>query len=211
MGLLKTICVISLAVMAACRLGAMVPPPDALTSENAKCLIAKNHDFVIVRAYTSAGKVDRNFLSNLKIAKAAGFKTIDISVSPCLPCDPAEQVHEILTAVAGLDFAKIWVVIDVPGWREFKEFNRMFLDDMVSGLAKAGKSVGVFASKYEWEEAFGDDYDGASKYPLMYKNLNKVASFSDFRSFGGWKKAEVKQYQSGASLCSLKLDLAYRE
>ncbi len=206
---MKLFFVAFLAVVAMCKLGTLVH--DKMTVDSYKCLLNSKHEFTAIRALTSDGKVDDNLIVNLKNAKDAGLKDIDVYISPCLPCEPEDQIAAVVNALKGQQYGKIYINIDVPGWREFKNFNQMFLEDVINGLTKAGIKFGVLSTKAQWEEYFGPDYSHASRFPLMYESLNKDPSFKDFKPFGGWRKPAAKFFQADASICSLKLDLAYAE
>eukprot|EP01022_Parablepharisma_sp_SALTPOND_P004506 TRINITY_DN120406_c0_g1_i1.p9 TRINITY_DN120406_c0_g1~~TRINITY_DN120406_c0_g1_i1.p9 ORF type:complete len:258 (+),score=29.66 TRINITY_DN120406_c0_g1_i1:6970-7743(+) len=208
--MMKLIFVVSLAMAVMCHLGTLVPPPGKLTPETAKCLLGSGHDFTAIRVYTSEGKVDPNAVANLQAAMTAGFKNIDVFVSPCLPCEPETQIKEVVDMLKGKKPGTLWINIDVPGWREFKAFNQLFLEDLLNGFSKAGLKVGILGSKFQWEEFFGPGYSGGSKYDLMYESLNKKADFNDFKPFGGWRKPAAKHFQSGALLCSLKMELLFK-
>jgi len=211
MSLFKVFCIVAIAFVVSCHTGSLIPPPDKLTADNAKCLLASKHEFTVIRGYLSDGKVDPNGVANFDAAKTGGFKAIEVSISPCLPCEPADQIKQILDAFKSETYGRIWINIGVPGWREFKNFNILFFEDLVNGFLKGGKKVGVIASKFEWEEYFGTDYTGGAKFGLMYKSLNKDPSYKDFKPFGGWRKPEAKQYDTDAAICSLKMDLVYME
>ena len=208
---MRAVILLFLAAVAFCRLGVLIPTPDKLTPETAKCLLAAGYDFVVIRAYLSAGNVDPNAIPNIQAAKAAGFKDIDVYMAPCLPCEPIEQTKDMLKALKDQPYSRAFISIDVPGWREFKSFNQAFLEDVITEIAKAGKKPAVFSTKFLWEDNLGRDYSGASKYELMYENLNKDPSFKDYQPFGGWRKPFAKHYATAAPICSLKMELVYKE
>ena len=208
---MKTIFILSLIFAAMCRHGTFIPPPDKITVDTAKCILTNKHDFTIIRVYTADGKIDPNALNNLAAAHEAGFKDIEVSISPCLTSEPEDQVKEVIELLKKDHLHGIWINVDVRGWREFKSFNQMFLEDLVNGFTKAGIKVGIISSKLQWEDFFTASYSAQSKLPLAYVSLNKEANFNDFKAFGGWKKPFAKHYQSGADLCSLKMELLYKE
>ncbi len=211
---MKKLCIFSLvmvAVYCASSIGTLIPPPDKLTMESGKCLVDAKHKFAIIRASISTGEVDPGLAENFKAATASGMPEIEFSVSPCVPCDPVDQAKKTIEAIKGYPAKRIWVNIKVPGWREFKDFNRGYLEDLLKEFEKAGKRVGVIAAKFQWEEFFGADYSGGAKYDLMYEALDKKPSFKGFRKFGGWKKPVAKHYESGATVCSMKMEMVYRE
>eukprot|EP00831_Metopus_contortus_P024712 TRINITY_DN214_c0_g1_i15.p2 TRINITY_DN214_c0_g1~~TRINITY_DN214_c0_g1_i15.p2 ORF type:complete len:222 (+),score=37.58 TRINITY_DN214_c0_g1_i15:174-839(+) len=207
---MRGIFALMLVVSSLCHLGAIVPPPDQLTSDIVKCLISEKQDFIAIRGYLSSGKVDPNLKANVKIASDGGMKAIDLVFNPCVPIEPETQAKEFIAAIEGMNVQNIWINVDVPGWREFKNFNVLFMEDLLAALSKSGKKVGVLSSKFKWEDNFGSSFHGGSSKSLMYESLNKDPSFKDFKPFGGWKKPSGKYFDSSYSACSLKLKMAYK-
>jgi hypothetical protein len=206
----KILCLIALVLAAQCKIGTLIPPPDKISADNAKCLIGAKHEFIIIRGSQVSGKADPAVVSNAAVAKAAGFADIDLFFSPCIPCDPKDQSTEFINAIKAVTYAKIWIVIGVPGWREFKAFNQAYLEELIGYLTKTGKKVGILSSKFQWEDTFGPSYSGAAKLDLMYESLNKDASFKDYKPFGGWKTPVAKHYESGASVCTFKMEMVFK-
>jgi len=48
-----------------------------------------------------------------------------------------------------------------------------------------------------------------SQYPLWYAHYDNNPSFSDFYSFGGWSRPNIKQFQGDVNFCSAGVDLNY--
>ena len=208
---MRVVILLVLAAVVFGRLGVLIPQPAKLTAETAKCLLDAKYDFVVIRAWVPSGNVDPNAIANIQAAKAAGFKDIDVYMAPCLPCEPIDQTKTMLQALKDQPYSRVFVSIDVPGWREFKSFNQLFLEDVLTEIAKGSKKPAVFSTKFLWEDNLGRDYSGASKYDLMYENLNKDPSFKDYQPFGGWRKPYSKHYATGAPVCSLNMELVYKE
>eukprot|EP00831_Metopus_contortus_P077711 TRINITY_DN7360_c0_g1_i4.p1 TRINITY_DN7360_c0_g1~~TRINITY_DN7360_c0_g1_i4.p1 ORF type:complete len:241 (-),score=52.42 TRINITY_DN7360_c0_g1_i4:145-867(-) len=181
-----------LIVASLCHLGAIIPPPKVISAENVKCLINAKQNYIMIRGYISSGTVDPYMKTNVKTAVENGITTIDLVFNPCVSHAPEEQAMEFIDAIKGIAVQNIWINVDVPGWREFKNFNILFMEDLLAALSKSGKNIGIFSSKFLWEDNFGSSFHGASSKRLMYENLNKDPSFKDFKSFGGWKKPYAK-------------------
>ena len=209
--MIKLICVLALVFAAQCKLGVLVPPPAALTVEQGKCLLTNKYEAIVLRASLTSGDADPKIAANYKAAVDAGFKDIELSISPCLPCEPVDQVKAMAAAIKGINYARIWITIDVPGWREFKAFNQVYIQDMIGQLKSLGKKIGILSSKFQWEDNFGADFSGASGLELMFEALDKDPSFKSFKAFGGWRKPYAKHYNSGADLCSSKMELIFKE
>ena len=71
------------------------------------------------------------------------------------------------------------------------------------------KTTGVYASESQWSEIMGLGYTGGSRHQLWYAHYDGNPSFSDFRSFGGWTKPAIKQYEGDKSLCGVDVDYDY--
>ena len=202
---------LSIALLANCRTGGFIPPEVSLDVAAAQCLLSQSHTFIAINAYSVYGKVNPNAIASIATAKEAGFNEVDIYFSPCTACEPDVQAREIVEAFKEVEYGKIWLKIGARGWREFRYYNRRYLKAMLDEFTKLGKKVGIVSSKFEWEDPFGKDYTDAAGYSLMYKSLNKDPSFKDFAEFGGWKKPEAKLYDSDKDVCSISMDLIYRE
>ena len=70
---------------------------------------------------------------------------------------------------------------------------------------------GIYSSYYMWESIMGSV--GActtnNHVSLWYAHYDGSASFSDFRSFGGWTKPNIKQYVGDTTLCGAGVDLSF--
>ncbi len=201
--------VIVFTVADAVKLGSELVPTTVLTPEKAKCILEKGYEFVLIHAYTTDGRVNPNALNNIAVAKEAGFKEIDLYFGPCFACEPDVQAREILAALKEVQYGKIWIKIGSKGWREFPYYNRRYLKTIMDQFPK--EKVGILVSKFEWEDPFRKDYDGAKDYSLMYKSPNKDPSFDDFVPFGGWKKPEAKLFEADDIICETGMNLISKE
>jgi len=131
---------------------------------------------------------------------------------PCPRCKttPAQQVTSAATALKQADatFNTFW--FDVEGTQYWKDvsYNQNWLNQAVTSAKSMGLKVGIYTKFKEWQTLMRNS-TAFSSYPLWYANFNEVANFADFKPFGGWKKAAMKQYTGDTSSCSVSVDLNY--
>jgi hypothetical protein len=64
---------------------------------------------------------------------------------------------------------------------------------LVDACNKSGHKCGVYASASQWSAIFGSlSFVYGNNLPLWYAHYDKNPSFSDFKTFGGWKTPWAK-------------------
>lgn len=190
---------------------------STLTSaESFQCLVdTQNVTFAVIRGYRSYGAVDPNVKANLKNAQDAGIYFVDVYQFPCRGKSPVDQANELIDHLGSDDYGYIWIDVETnssPGcsWAaSTPEDNCNFLEQMVNQITKRGKSPGIYASTYMWNQIMGSA-SACQKFkslPLWYAHYDKIQSFDDFVPFGGWTKPNYKQYQGTTQLCNTGVDL----
>ncbi len=84
-----------------------------------------------------------------------------------------------------------------------------FYQGMVDACKGLNLSCGVYVTKHQWEDLFGDDnFSYGSELPLWYAHYENTPnpSFSDFVPFGGWTAPYAKQYTGTTSKCGMSVD-----
>ncbi|EGG18852.1 glycoside hydrolase family 25 protein [Cavenderia fasciculata] len=181
---------------------------QSISSSAFKCLKNNGFDFAIVRCGRSSGSPDPNCASNVQNAWGAGMAHVDAYIFPCPSCgNGASQVINTVRAYGGKSVGMLWLDIEGPQyWSSNQGTNRAFFNSMLDGARQAGVRVGVYTSSSQWNPIMGS-WSGGSAYPLWYAHYDNSPSFSDFRSFGGWSKPAMKQYQGDQSQCGVGIDL----
>lgn len=89
--------------------------------------------------------------------------------------------------------------------------NCQFVTDLINGIKAKGKKVGIYSSRYMWEDIFGSQSacQSAASQQLWYAHYDNSPSFSDFSKFGGWSKPNIKQYKGDTTLCGAGVDKDY--
>ena len=114
-------------------------------------------------------------------------------------------------------YGTIWIDVETNpssgcSWASYTgASNCKFLGDIVNAIKSHGKTPGIYSSYYQWEGIMGSA--GActnyASLPLWYAHYDNSPSFSDFRSFGGWTKPNIKQYMGDTTLCGAGVDISF--
>ena len=170
------------------------------------CLKTNNIDLLVIRGYRSFGALDPYVNSNIKNARAAGYKSIDVYMFPCVKCgNPKGQVDTMISGITEL-YNMIWVDIEIFAWPDDKAANKAFILEIVNEIKNKGKTVGIYSSANNWQSIVGTDWTGVSALPLWYAHYDNVKAFSDFKPFGGWTKPAMKQFTDNSKLCGVVFD-----
>jgi GH25 family lysozyme M1 (1,4-beta-N-acetylmuramidase) len=178
-----------------------------------QCLKKNGFKFAIIRGYQSFGSVDKNVVNNLQNAKSAGLAT-SIYMFPCPSKAPQKQVDDLMKAVNAKLYDKIYVDVETNpspgcGWGSNGKSNCDFLNSILNRIKYYKKEAAVYCSASMWKTIFGSNNacpSVSSNHPLWYPHYDNMASFSDFKAFGGWKKSNIKQYASNINVCGAHID-----
>ena len=163
--------------------------------------------FGVARVYSELGHVDTTGIATVKAARAAGIKYMDGYIFPCVKCgNPAAQVSAAHSA-CGASCGMLWLDIEGSSWKTASE-NQVFIKAMVDECAALGVQCGVYANWNSWSEIVGKSwsYPASKGLPVWYPHYDNSPSFSDFESFGGWSKPNIKQYIGDHSSCGVGVD-----
>ena len=178
-----------------------------------QCMKSNGYEFAIIRGYCSYGGVDHNAVQGLRNAKAAGLIT-DIYMFPCRGKSAQAQVDEMFAGIDSSLYGMIWIDVETnpsPGcsWSGHDgNSNCQFLTDIINAIRAKGKHLGIYATRYMWQSIFGSfsSCPSVASQQLWYAHYDGSASFSDFQSFGGWSRPNIKQYQGDTTLCGAGVD-----
>ena len=177
-----------------------------------KCLRSKGYEYAILQGFRSVGRVDTNIVRNIKNARAAGMKRVDVSLFPCISCrmfDIENQALGLINAIKGQDYDMIWIDIQVYEWGSNFIANQKIIISLVNKLQELNQKVGIYTNKNNWESIVGPSWTGCSSLPLWYVTFDNIDNFSDFSPFGGWQSPEIKQYQGDVKVCGSTVGLNF--
>lgn len=190
---------------------------QALSSSTASCFVSNGAGaFLLPRGYRSSGSTDPNMCASLKAAQSAGIAKRGTYMFPCPTCSASasSQVSQLVSSIksCGAPFnEKIW--LDIEGsqyWTGSTSSNQAWYKSLVDACKSSGYSCGVYSSSSQWSAIFGStSFSYGASLPLWYAHYDNVASFSDFKAFGGWTTPHAKQYAGDVTLCSFGVDKNY--
>ena len=104
----------------------------------------------------------------------------------------------------------LWYDIERYDWSSDKSSNQAFIKAMVDEGISLGVTAGIYSSYYSWQDIVGLDYTYPKDkgLPLWYPHYENPPnpSFSDFKTFGGWTKPNIKQYKGTSTDCGASVD-----
>ncbi|XP_062513430.1 probable GH family 25 lysozyme 2 [Corticium candelabrum] len=178
------------------------------STEAFSCLRRDGKEFAIVRAFRSIGKTDVNAPSTIASAWAGGFGRVDVYIFPCFSCgNPSSQVTRTVDWLRNSRYGMIWIDVEQKKyWSDNQAANRKFFTEMLQ-TAQRYKPTGVYTSMNYWTQIMGFDFTGAAHVPLWYPHFETAPSFSDFTSFGGWARPNIKQFDADNNVCGAVVDV----
>ena len=194
-----------------CVLG--VDVSQLFTTSTYQCMKSNGFVFAILRGYCSYGGVDSHAVQGLQNAKAAGMIT-DIYMFPSRGKSATAQVDEMMAAIPGNLYGMVWIDIESNpssgcSWSGHDAAsNCQFVTDIIARIKAKGKTPGIYANAYQWQNIFGSRSACTSVggTQLWYAHYDNNPSFSDWASFAGWSKPNIKQYQGDVTLCGAGVD-----
>ena len=199
---------------ATCVLG--VDVSQLFTTSTFQCMKNNGYSFAIIRGYCSFGGIDTHAVQSLTNAKSAGLIT-DIYMFPCRGKSATAQVDEMIEKIPGNLYGMVWIDIESNpssgcSWSGHDaNSNCQFVNDIINRIKAKGKHPGIYASAYQWQTIFGsrNACPSAASQQLWYAHYDNSPSFSDFSSFGGWSKPNIKQFAGDVTLCGAGVDKNY--
>ncbi|GMR37851.1 hypothetical protein PMAYCL1PPCAC_08046, partial [Pristionchus mayeri] len=193
----------------------------APNSNNFQCL--KNtypyYSTVFVRAYKpdAGGSVDYNAVPNINMAYQSGLGIeVYMTPSPTSSKTASQQVDEVTSALqnGGITVRSLWIQVTSPvNWSSSQSTNLNFVNQAISRIRQRGIRPGVYTSNYDWQQITNQATGLGSDVMLWYWNVYSSGSngesdpnFNDFRPFGNWNSAAVKQFGQNESICGFTLN-----
>ena len=175
--------------------------------------------FAIARAWRSSGAMDVNAVQNIKNARAAGIPNVDVYLFPCRGKSAADQVNQMIAGLGSANYGMIWMDIETNpssscNWASFSHAsNCEYLGELVNAVKAHGKTPGIYASHYMWTEIMGSasactNYNQVAMWYAHYDGKDNMDDYPGL-AYGGWTKANVKQYKGTTTLCNAGVDLSF--
>ncbi|CAJ0608310.1 unnamed protein product [Cylicocyclus nassatus] len=189
---------------------------QAITASTFNCFKKYGYSAVFIRAYNpqGSGLFDANAPNNIRNASSTGLGTeVFMSPQPKSTKTGAVQFKEMYDGLKKnkIDIKTVWVQVTSPAnWGTDSKKNLAFLNDIARTAISSGIKVGYYTNVHEWNQITKNTKITTPNTPLWYWNTNGAgpsgetpANFNDFRPFGGFKKATVKQFGQSESICGV--------
>jgi hypothetical protein len=119
----------------------------------------------------------------------------------------------MMAAIPANLYGMVWIDVETNpstgcGWTSDFAGNCNFLVEIINRIKSHGKNLGIYGTYYMWQTIFGSAggcYQVASEQ-LWYAHYDNNPSFSDFSTFGGWTKPNIKQFAGDVTVCGAGVD-----
>ncbi|GMS84380.1 hypothetical protein PENTCL1PPCAC_6555, partial [Pristionchus entomophagus] len=183
-------------------------------SSNFNCLRQNSYSTVFVRAYKpdGTGTVDFNAVPNINMAFQAGLGIeVFMTPNPTSSKQAYAQVDEVVSALVngGISVRSLWIQVTSPiNWNKNQVTNVNFINSAIQRIRARGIRPGVYTNNYDWQQITNQAGNLGTDVMLWYWNINSsgvggetAPNFSDFRAFGNWNSAAVKQFGQNENIC----------
>ncbi|CAI2354440.1 unnamed protein product [Caenorhabditis sp. 36 PRJEB53466] len=183
------------------------------------CLKKAKYQTVFVRGFAPAGSgsFDMNSVGTIRNAYSAGLGIeVYMTPQPVSSYQGYQQLDILYNGLTqnGITVRSVWIQVTSPAnWLKDTTANINFINSIVSRAKQYGLTVGIYTSQYDWSQITNNWSTLSSDTLLWYWNVlgsgvsgETKANFDDFRAFGSFKKASVKQYAQMESVCQLTVN-----
>ncbi|GMS92068.1 hypothetical protein PENTCL1PPCAC_14243, partial [Pristionchus entomophagus] len=183
------------------------------TSSNFQCLRQNNYATVFVRSYKpdGSGSVDFNAVPNINMAFQAGLGIeVFMTPNPTSSKSASAQVDEVVSALVngGISIRSLWIQVTSPINWSGQASNTNFILTAIQRIRARGIRPGVYTSSYDWQQITNNAGGLGNDVMLWYWNVyssgaggETAPDFTDFRPFGNWNAADVKQFGQNELIC----------
>ena len=98
------------------------------TTADFSCIKNAGYDFAIQRSWHSFGGMDTAAVPNIKKAREAGIKYVDVYMFPCRAKSASDQVASMIKNLETADYGMVWLDIETNpstgcGWDQYTSAN----------------------------------------------------------------------------------------
>ncbi|GMR38794.1 hypothetical protein PMAYCL1PPCAC_08989, partial [Pristionchus mayeri] len=183
------------------------------------CLKSNSYSNVFLRVYKpdGSGTVDTQGIDAVSPAFRAGLGTeAYMTPNPTGSKSANAQVDELVRAFnsGGVQVRALWLQVTSPvNWGVNQASNLNFIKSIISRFRLYGITTGIYTSSYDWQQITNNAVNLGSDVKLWYwsvfgqgPNGESAPNFFDFRPFGQWSTAEVKQFAQYEYVCGLNVN-----
>uniref|UniRef100_A0A1I7T5V5 Lysozyme n=1 Tax=Caenorhabditis tropicalis TaxID=1561998 RepID=A0A1I7T5V5_9PELO len=186
------------------------------TQSDMDCIRDQGYKSVFVRALNPIGNTyfDVEVLNTINNAYQAGLGS-EIYITPSINSTRSggEQISLVYQNLHEneINVRSIWIQVTSPSnWEAPMAARIQFIQDMIQRSKDLGLSVGIYTSFYDWLEITGGWNTFSSEVFLWYWHVlgvgpdgETIPTLEDFRPFGPWRQATVKQFGQVEKVCGM--------
>lgn len=189
------------------------------TVSQMNCLKTSRYAAVFIRGFTpfGSGAFDTTSVTSIRNAYSAGLGIeVYMTPQPLSSLQGYQQLDALYNGLNGngITIRSVWIQVTSPAnWQKSATTNVNFLNSIISRAKQYGLTVGIYTNQYDWSQITGNWATLSSDVLLWYWHVlgggvtgETPATFDDFRAFGSFKKASVKQFAQVESVCSLTVN-----
>ncbi|GMR38792.1 hypothetical protein PMAYCL1PPCAC_08987, partial [Pristionchus mayeri] len=176
------------------------------------CLKSNSYSTVFLRVYKpdGSGAVDTAGINNISPAFYAGLGTeVYMTANPTSSKSANSQVDELVKAFknGGVQVRSLWLQVTSPlNWNKDQTKNLKFIQAVIARFRTNGITTGIYTNNYDWQQITNNAAGLGADVRLWYwsvfgqgPNGESSPNFTDFRPFGQWSSAAVKQFAQNES------------
>ncbi len=214
----STILILAILTACHCTLGVVTDISYSSATSAYACIVQSGRTEITVGISSSptAVVVDAAGLQLLTKARNT-FTKVSLAFYSCRGRDPIKQVDEFVKKVANNLYNQVYVYLGQESlWYQCSpssytpQQNCDYMKQMTAQFKKYNVTVGIATDEKTWGEQCANACNDVGTFPLFWTAGDKTASFSNWKTFGGWKNPDVKLYDYGVQVCGVSLDLIYR-
>ncbi|GMT22143.1 hypothetical protein PFISCL1PPCAC_13440, partial [Pristionchus fissidentatus] len=124
-----------------------------------------------------------------------------------------KQVDEVITALinGGVTIRTLWIQVTSPlSWNKNTATNFNFIKSATDRVRARGIRPGVYTNSYDWQQITANSNKLPTDVMLWYWSVygsgnggESPPNFDDFRTFGSWISASVKQMGQNEIVCGI--------
>uniref|UniRef100_A0A0K0EZ57 Lysozyme n=1 Tax=Strongyloides venezuelensis TaxID=75913 RepID=A0A0K0EZ57_STRVS len=189
---------------------------ESLFTPQINCIKSNGYSAIFTQVYAGSDGVDETGIENI-INAYKGDLGVEVYILPYpkgLPSDVQfDDTYKRLKS-ANIDVRTIWLkVTNQQDWIYLTQENINFIQSMIIRARNYGVTLGIYTNWYDWYQITGNTTAFQQfNLPLWYWDTygyglgaESLPNFNDFRGFGSWKSATVKEYGLKEFICSSTL------
>ncbi|GMR38793.1 hypothetical protein PMAYCL1PPCAC_08988, partial [Pristionchus mayeri] len=178
------------------------------------CLKSNSYSTVFLRVYKpdGSGAVDTAGINNISPAFYAGLGTeVYMTPNPTSSKSANSQVDELVKTfkTGGVQVRSLWLQVTSPlNWNKDQIKNINFIQAVIARFRTNGITTGIYTNNYDWQQITNNAVGLGTDVRLWYWSVlgqgptgETAPNFTDFRPFGQWSSAAVKQFAQNESVC----------